>query len=44
MPKEIFDEEEFINISERSVHCRIKRVKDVVKMKLRKTRKDIGIP
>ena len=35
LPKEIFDEEKFLELSERSVHCRVKRVKDVVKLKLR---------
>ncbi|MBY8981927.1 MAG: hypothetical protein KGD57_03200 [Candidatus Lokiarchaeota archaeon] len=35
MPKEIFDEEEFVNLSDRAVHCRVKRVKDTVKLKLR---------
>ncbi len=38
MPKEIFDVEEFIKISERAEYCAIKRLKDVVKLKLR-TRK-----
>ncbi|HUW91246.1 MAG TPA: hypothetical protein VMV43_12105 [Candidatus Nanopelagicaceae bacterium] len=35
MPKEIFDEEKFIELAEFAVHCRVKRVKDVVKLKLR---------
>ncbi len=35
MPKEIFDEETFIRLSERSVHCRVKRIGDRVKLKLR---------
>ena len=35
LPKEIFSEEEFIKISDRAVHCRVKRVKDTVKLKLR---------
>ncbi|MFX1374567.1 MAG: hypothetical protein ACFFA0_02035 [Promethearchaeota archaeon] len=35
MPREIFDEEEFIKLSEFAVHCRVKRLKDVVKLKLR---------
>ncbi|MBY8980785.1 MAG: hypothetical protein KGD72_10365 [Candidatus Lokiarchaeota archaeon] len=35
MPKEIFDEEKFLELSELAIHCRVKRVKDVVKLKLR---------
>ena len=35
MPREIFDEEKFIELSEFAVHCRVKRLKEVVKMKLR---------
>ena len=35
MPKEIYDEEEFLALSEKSFHCRVKRLRDVVKMKLR---------
>ncbi|MBY9007213.1 MAG: hypothetical protein KGD63_10695 [Candidatus Lokiarchaeota archaeon] len=35
LPKEIFNEEEFVNLSDRAVHCRVKRVKDTVKLKLR---------
>lgn len=35
MPREIFDEEKFIELSEFAVHCRVKRSKDVVKLKLR---------
>ena len=35
MPREIFDEEKFIEISEYSIHCRVKRLKEVVKLKLR---------
>ncbi|MFX1408957.1 MAG: hypothetical protein ACFFA6_01285 [Promethearchaeota archaeon] len=35
MPKEIFDEEKFLELSEYAVHCRVKRIKDVVKLKLR---------
>jgi hypothetical protein len=38
MPKEIFDEEKFLEISEFAIHCRVKRVKDVVKLKLRTTK------
>lgn len=35
MPKEIFDPDEFIAISERAHYCAIKRLRDVVKLKLR---------
>jgi large subunit ribosomal protein L38e len=35
MPREIFDEEKFLELSEFAVHCRVKRVKDIVKLKLR---------
>ena len=35
MPAEVADTEEFVRISERAVECRVKRLKDVVKLKLR---------
>ncbi|TFG02603.1 MAG: hypothetical protein EU542_04575 [Promethearchaeota archaeon] len=35
MPREIFDENKFLELSERSAHVRVKRVKDEVKLKLR---------
>jgi large subunit ribosomal protein L38e len=35
MPKEIFDQERFLELSERAIHCRVKRIKDTVKLKLR---------
>ena len=35
MPREIFDEEKFIEIAEYAYHCRVKRLKEVVKLKLR---------
>ncbi|MEM2026362.1 MAG: 50S ribosomal protein L38e [Candidatus Bathyarchaeia archaeon] len=35
MPAEIFDVEKFIELSEKAYHCRVKRLKDVVKLKLR---------
>jgi len=39
MPKEIFSEEEFLEIAERAKVCRVKRLKDgVVKLKLRTAR------
>lgn len=35
MPKEIFDQDEFVEISERAEYCSIKRLKQKVKLKLR---------
>lgn len=35
MPSEIVDTEEFVKISERSSECRVKRLKEIVKLKLR---------
>jgi large subunit ribosomal protein L38e len=35
MPREIFDEDRFLEISEYAIHCRVKRLKEVVKLKLR---------
>ncbi len=35
MPREIFDEEKFLELSEFAYHCRVKRFKDTVKLKLR---------
>jgi large subunit ribosomal protein L38e len=35
MPKEIFSEEEFMKHSQVAIHCRVKRIKDEVKLKLR---------
>ncbi|TFF90696.1 MAG: hypothetical protein EU548_01715 [Promethearchaeota archaeon] len=35
MPREIFDEEKFLELSEHAYHCRVKRLKDEVKLKLR---------
>ncbi|MFW9819525.1 MAG: hypothetical protein ACFE9S_13805 [Candidatus Hermodarchaeota archaeon] len=35
MPREIFDENKFLEISEFAIHCRVKRLKEVVKLKLR---------
>jgi len=40
LPKEIFDEEKFLELSRTSYHCRVKRRKNVVKLKLR-TRKTL---
>jgi ferritin-like protein len=39
MPSEIFDIDKFIEISGRAEFCAIKRLKDVVKLKLRTSRK-----
>jgi large subunit ribosomal protein L38e len=35
MPKELRDGEEFVRISERAIECRVKRLEDTVKLKLR---------
>jgi len=35
VPREIFDENKFVELSEYAVHCRVKRLRDVVKLKLR---------
>ena len=40
LPKEIFSEEKFLELADFAIHCRVKRVKDVVKLKLR-TRKHL---
>jgi hypothetical protein len=34
MPSEIFDAEKFITLSGRSEYCSVKRLKDIVKLKL----------
>jgi hypothetical protein len=39
MPSEIADAEEFVRISERATECRVKRLKDIVKLKLRTSRR-----
>lgn len=38
MPQEIFDSQKFLEISERAEECRIKRLGDTVKLKLRTSR------
>ena len=38
MPTEIFDLDKFVEISERAEYCAVKRLKDVVKLKLRTAR------
>ena len=35
MPSEITNSDEFVRISERASECRVKRLKDIVKLKLR---------
>jgi large subunit ribosomal protein L38e len=35
LPKQIYNEEDFLKYSEVAVHCRVKRIKDNVKLKLR---------
>ena len=35
MPKEIFDTDEFLELSKVAIHCRVKRGKEDVKLKLR---------
>jgi len=35
MPAELTDAQEFLRISDRALECRVKRLKDVVKLKLR---------
>ena len=35
MPTEIADTEDFVRISDRATECRVKRLKDVVRLKLR---------
>jgi ferritin-like protein len=39
MPSEIFDTEKFVALSERADYCAVKRLKDVVKLKLRTPKK-----
>lgn len=39
MPAEISDPDQFIEISERADYCAVKRLKDVVKLKLRTSKK-----
>ena len=38
LPKELTDEKEFVTIAERAVECRVKRLQDIVKLKLRTER------
>jgi ferritin-like protein len=39
MPEEVFDVDKFVQISERADYCNIKRLKRMVKLKLRTSRK-----
>jgi hypothetical protein len=39
MPTEIFDEDEFIKLSETAQECRVKRLRDIIKLKLRTSRR-----
>ncbi|MGQ9539207.1 MAG: hypothetical protein ACUVTE_06485 [Candidatus Bathycorpusculaceae bacterium] len=39
MPTEIFDVDKFVEISERAEYCAVKRLKEVVKLKLRTSRR-----
>jgi ferritin-like protein len=39
MPSEIFDQDKFVGISEGAEYCAVKRLKDVVKLKLRTPRR-----
>jgi ferritin-like protein len=39
MPTEIFDQNKFVEISERAEYCAVKRLKDLVKLKLRTARR-----
>jgi hypothetical protein len=38
LPKEIFDPEEFIELAGKASECRVKRLDDLIKLKLRTTR------
>ena len=39
MPAEVFDQDRFVETSERADYCAVKRLKDVVKLKLRTARR-----
>jgi ferritin-like protein len=39
MPEEVFDLDKFVQISERAEYCDIKRLKRIVKLKLRTSRR-----
>ena len=39
MPEEVFDVDKFVELSERAEYCNIKRLKRMVKLKLRTSRK-----
>ncbi|MEM3507105.1 MAG: 50S ribosomal protein L38e [Candidatus Bathyarchaeia archaeon] len=39
MPTEIFDVEKFLKLAELASECRVKRLKDIVKLKLRTSKR-----
>jgi len=39
VPSEIFDQEKFVEISGRAEYCAVKRLKDIVKLKLRTSKR-----
>ena len=39
MPIEVFDLDKFVEISERAEYCAVKRLRDIVKLKLRTARR-----
>ncbi len=39
MPIEVYDKEEFVRISEKAIECKVKRLREYVKVKLRTKRK-----
>ena len=39
MPSEIFDSDKFVEISGRAEYCAVKRLKDIVKLKLRTSKR-----
>jgi len=39
MPAEIFDPDEFVEISERAEYCAVKRLENIVKLKIRTARR-----
>lgn len=39
MPTELFDSNEFVEISERAEYCAVKRLKNTVKLKIRTARR-----
>jgi len=39
MPREVYSIEEFLKLAESASECRVKRLKDIVKLKLRTSRR-----